>query len=174
MKSLDSPITVKDVDTAFARLNNNNNNRACKYVSIPGELLKFAPSERSRLIADMFNEVSGKHIPLEVGTGAQKPGKPLGLLKSLRPIVLLTTLLKTLFLITLHRISYKVNDFLSPSQSGFRRGRSKADVVWGHRWVSRSANDTSTWLKYWVSTYHVRLIQSVQRNAWTFCIRSST
>ncbi|KAI0226986.1 hypothetical protein LSAT2_022558 [Lamellibrachia satsuma] len=49
--------------------------------------------------------------------------------------VLLTTLRKTLSLITLHRISDKVNDFHSPPQRGFRRGRSTADVVWGHRWL---------------------------------------
>ena len=39
-------------------------------------------------------------------------------------------------LITLHRFSDHVNDFLSPSQSGFRRGRSTTDVVWGHRWLA--------------------------------------
>ncbi|KAK2166914.1 hypothetical protein NP493_1298g00025 [Ridgeia piscesae] len=38
-------------------------------------------------------------------------------------------------LITLQRISDNVDDFLSPSKSGFRRGRSTADVIWGHRWL---------------------------------------
>ena len=93
-----SPITAKEVETAFVR-RNNNNNRVCGYGLIP---------------ADMFKEVFEKHLPLEVGTGIliaqQKPGKPLGPLKSLRPIMLLT-----LSLITLHRISDQVNDFLSPS-----------------------------------------------------------
>ncbi|KAK2154456.1 hypothetical protein NP493_2185g00001 [Ridgeia piscesae] len=35
----------------------------------------------------------------------------------------------------LTRISDKVDDFLPPSQSGFRRGRSTADVIWGYRWL---------------------------------------
>ncbi|KAK2188487.1 hypothetical protein NP493_131g05015 [Ridgeia piscesae] len=136
LKSLDSPITAAEVVTAFARLNNN---RACGYDSIPRKLLKYAPAELSRLIADAFNDVFEKHQPLHVGTGVlialQKPGKPLARPKSLRPIVLLTTLRKTLSLITLQRISDKVDDFFSPSQSGFRRGRSTADVIWGHRWL---------------------------------------
>ena len=134
LKSLNSPITAAEVVTAFARLNNN---WACGYDSIPGKLLKYAPAELSRLIADAFNDVFEKHQPLNVGVlkALQKPGKPLARPKSLRPIVLLTTLRKTLSLITLQRISDKVNDFFSPSQSGFRRGRSTADVIWGHRWL---------------------------------------
>ena len=70
-----SPITAKEIETAFARLNNN---RACGYESIRGKLLKYAPSELSRLIADMFNDVFKKYFSLEVGTGLialQKPGK---------------------------------------------------------------------------------------------------
>ena len=136
LKSLDSPITAAEVVTAFARLNNN---RACGYDSIPRKLLKYAPAELSRLIADAFNDVFETHQPLNVGTGVlialQKPGKPLARPKSLRPIVLLTTLRKTLSLIPLQRISDKVDHFFSPSQSGFRRGRSTADVIWGHRWL---------------------------------------
>ncbi|XP_029657154.1 uncharacterized protein LOC115231228 [Octopus sinensis] len=36
---------------------------------------------------------------------------------------------------TLERIKDPVNEYLSASQSGFRPGRSTADVVWGHRWI---------------------------------------
>ena len=46
----------------------------------------------------------------------------------MRPIVLLTTLRKTLSLVVLSRIAPKVDEYLSPSQSGFRRGRSTADT----------------------------------------------
>ena len=70
---------------------------------------------------------------LDIGKGmlvlVQKPGKPTGPLKSLRPIVLLSVLRKTLSLIVLSRIAPKFDDYLSSSQSGFRRGRSTADVV---------------------------------------------
>ena len=86
-KSLDSPITAKEVETAFASFYN----RACGYDSIPDEFLKYAPAQLSKLIADMFDEeVFEKHLPLEVGTGVlialQKPGKLLGSPKGLRLI----------------------------------------------------------------------------------------
>ena len=69
----------------------------------------------------------------------QKPGKPTGPLTSLRPIVLLSVLRKTLSLIVLSRIAPKVDDYLSSSQSGFRRGRSTADVVFGYPWLRAKA-----------------------------------
>ena len=69
----------------------------------------------------------------------QKPGKPVGPLTSVRPIVLLSALRKTLSLVVLSRIATKVDNFLSPSQSGFRRGRSTADIVFGYRWLCAKA-----------------------------------
>ena len=59
----------------------------------------------------------------------QKPGKPIGALSSLRPIVILTTLRKVLSLVVLAQISSKVNSYLSAGQSGFRHGRSTADIM---------------------------------------------
>ena len=53
----------------------------------------------------------------------------------MRPIVLLTTLRKTLSLVVVP----KVYEYLSPSQSGFRRGRSTADVLFGYRWLCAKA-----------------------------------
>ena len=58
-----------------------------------------------------------------------KPGKPPGLLNSLRPIVLLATIRNTLLLIALERMRPAVEQFLPASQSGFRKNRSTADVV---------------------------------------------
>ena len=57
----------------------------------------------------------------------------------MRPIVLLSALRKILSLIVLSRILTKVDNFLSPSQSGFRRGRSTADVVIGCIWLCAKA-----------------------------------
>ena len=57
----------------------------------------------------------------------------------MQPIVLLSALRKTLSLIVLSRIATKVDNFLSPSQSGFRRGHSTADVVFGYRWLCAKA-----------------------------------
>ena len=72
---------------------------------------------------------SGSLIPL------QKPNKPLGPPSNVRPIVLLNTLRKTLSLLTLARVRPKVDQYLAQTHSGFRPGRSTADVVWAHRWL---------------------------------------
>ena len=66
----------------------------------------------------------------------QKEGKPRGPLSSLRPIVLLTALRKMLSIITLNRVRSKVENFLSPGQSGFRQYRSTTDAVWAHKWLA--------------------------------------
>ena len=91
----------------------------------------------------IFNDALEHHEPLGLGKGVliliQKPGKPKGPLTSVRPIVLLTTLRKTLSLVVLSRIAPKVDEYLSPSQSGFRRGRSTADVLFGYRWLCAKA-----------------------------------
>ncbi len=55
---------------------------------------------------------------------------------SLRHIVLLNALRKTLSLIVPSRIADKVDAFLYPGQSGFRRGRSTADVLFGYSWLA--------------------------------------
>jgi hypothetical protein len=90
-------------------------------------------------MAQIYNEMFEKGEDLELGRGTlivlPKPGKPPGLLSSLRPIVLLTTLRKTLSLIVLQRIRPAVERFLPASQSGFRQNRSTADVVWMHKWL---------------------------------------
>ena len=71
----------------------------------------------------------------------QKPGKPKGPLTSVRPIVLLTTLRKTLSLVVLSRIAPKVDEYLSPSQSGFRRvvGVVRPMYFFGYRWLCAKA-----------------------------------
>ena len=65
----------------------------------------------------------------------QKPGKPKGPPKNLRPITLLNTIRKALFIITHHRIR-PCTEYLSHSQSGFRPDRSTADVAWAHKWLA--------------------------------------
>ena len=54
---------------------------------------------------------------------------------NLRPIVLLPAARKLLSLITLNRARDKVEEYISPSQAGFRRYRSTADIVWSHKWL---------------------------------------
>ena len=120
-----------------------NTGRASGRDDIPAEFLKCSAELLSHTIANIFNDALQHHELLDIGKGVlilvQKPGKPTGPLTSLRPIVLLSVLRKTLSLIVLSRIAPKVDEYLSSSQSGFRRGRSTADVVFGYRWLCGKA-----------------------------------
>ena len=90
-------------------------------------------------MADILNQIFEQGEDIELGRSTlivlTKPGKPPDLLSSLRPIVLLNTIRKTLSRITLNRIRPIVERFLSPSQSGFRRNSSTSDVVWADKWM---------------------------------------
>ena len=130
------PVHPEEVEASMKKLNNG---RACGYDSMPAEMLQYAADVVAQPIADIFNQSLEEHQPLSIGRGVlillQKPGKKQGPLSSLRPIVLLTTLRKTLSLLVLNRIYKKVDGFLGPGQSGFRRGRGTADVIFGYRWM---------------------------------------
>ena len=134
---LAQPITTNEVNTAIKKLNNN---RAPGLDNIQAELIKNAPSLLIEEIKKMFNMTFEKGQKLDIGNGnlilLPKPGKPPGPVSHLRPIVLLPVLRKVLSLITLDRIKDKINNYLSPSQAGFRACRSTADIVWTHRWLT--------------------------------------
>ncbi|RHX98992.1 hypothetical protein DYB36_011567 [Aphanomyces astaci] len=66
--------------------------------------------------------------------------KPPGACSSLRPFFLLDSIRKSIPLVTLHRISAKVEAFLDPCQSDFRPSRSTADAVWTHKLLVARAN----------------------------------
>ena len=125
---LTMPITPVEVQRAISK--RSNSGRACGHDDLPADLLKSTADLIAPPIATIFNDALEHHEPLDIGKGVlillQKPGKPVGPLTSVRPIVLLSALRKTLSLIVLSRIATKVDNFLSPSQSGFRRGRSTA------------------------------------------------
>ena len=139
-RPLEKPITKEEVQKSFKRLNNG---KATGEDGIPGELLKYGPEKLAEQTAQVFNSAFEKHQPLKINNGnmktLQKPGKPKGPIKNLRPVTLLNTIRKSLSLITLDRIRDKVEEYLSANQSGFRPFRSTADVVWTHRWLAAKA-----------------------------------
>ena len=136
-KKFEKPITKEEVRKSFNKLNNN---RAPGKDGIHGELLKYGPEELDNVIANIFNETFEKHELLDVNKGEiiplQKPGKPKGPPRNLRPITLLNTLRKSLSTIVLERIRPQIEKYLSQSQSGFRPNRSTADVSWTHKWLA--------------------------------------
>ena len=85
-------------------------------------------------IADIFNSALTEQQTLsQLGHGVlillSKPGKSVGAMTSLKQIVLLNALRKTLSLVVRARIADKVDAFFSQVQSGFRHGRFTGDVV---------------------------------------------
>ena len=104
-------ITPDEIKRAIGKLNSG---RASGHDDIPAELLKCSADLLAQPIASIFNDALENHEPLGLGKGVlvliQKPGKPKGPLTSVRPIVLLTTLRKTLSLVVLSRIAPKVDE----------------------------------------------------------------
>ena len=139
-RPLINPITVEETKAAISKLNNN---RTEGEDGIPSELLKYAPEELAVIITQCLNEMFETHTPLDINNSVlvslQKPGKEIGPMKNQRPISLLTTMRKTLSIITLNRTRKDTEEFLSHTQSGFRPNRSTADVVWTHRFLAAKA-----------------------------------
>ena len=137
---LTRPIPPEEVTLSIGKLNPG---RASGHDDIPAEFIKCSAELFSHTIANIFNDALQHHELLDIGKGVlilvQKPGKPSGPLPSVRPIVLLFGLRKTQSLIVLSRIAPKVDEYLSSSQSGFRRERNTADVVFGYRWICAKA-----------------------------------
>ena len=97
-RPLKYPITASEVEHAMNRLNNN---RASGSDELPGELLKHGSNIIAKPIADIFNRaITDQEVLSQIGHGMlillPKPGKSVGAMTSLRPIVLLNTLRETL------------------------------------------------------------------------------
>ncbi|XP_029653963.1 T-complex protein 1 subunit beta-like [Octopus sinensis] len=132
---LNKPIAVEEVIQAAKKLKNC---RAAGPDNINAELIKYGPILLMEKLTTSFNEMFATNDLLPLGSGTlipiQKANKTSGPVENLRPVILLNTLRKLFSLITLGRITRTVNEYLSPSHSGFRAGRSTADIVWSHRW----------------------------------------
>ncbi|KAL6469074.1 hypothetical protein MHYP_G00225980 [Metynnis hypsauchen] len=133
-KPLDQPIT-EEVKKAISALKNG---RAAGPDNINSELFKCSKDIVARPLAQIINKSFEVHKPITtLGEGIMitipKPNKPPGPPANLRPIVLLNSIRKILSIIALHRIRDKVDRFTGPNQSGFKRGRSCADIVWAQR-----------------------------------------
>ena len=137
-RPLQTPITEEEVKTAITALQNG---RAAGPDGINSELFKHSKNIVSRPLAKTINSSFEHHTPIEtLGEGTlitlPKPKKPPGPPANLRPIALLNSIRKILSIITLRRIRDKIDRFTGPYQSGFKRGRSCADIVWPQRMLT--------------------------------------
>ena len=134
-RPLDTPITAHEVEVAVKKLKNN---RACGPDEVPNELLKYAGlsfcNEFSKIINQCFE--TNKYIDTigeSILTPLQKPGKPVGPLKNLRPLNLLNGIRKILSVLTLNRIQEQVDQYTGPWQCGYKPGHGCADIVWSQQ-----------------------------------------
>ena len=98
--------------------------------------------EISTILNDIFR-LNDEEI--KIGTGIflpmPKPKKPRGPVKNLRPITLLEIIRKILSKIFINRTEKKIDNYISKSQSAYRKSRSTTDIVWAHRWLAAKAQE---------------------------------
>ena len=69
-------------------------------------------------------------------TPLQKPNKPKGPIKNIRPLTLSNAARKILSLLTLRRIQKQVDNYTGPWQAAYKQGRSCGDLVWCQRMLT--------------------------------------
>ena len=134
-RPLNTPITPDEVSIALRKLKNN---RACGPDTIPNELLKYAGHNFSVHFSSIANHCFETNTFIDsigesILTPLQKPGKPAGPPKNLRPFNLLNGVRKILSIICAHRIQDTINHYTGPWQCGYKNSRSCADIVWSQR-----------------------------------------
>ena len=134
-RPLEAPIEEAEIEKAVKSLSNGCSSGPD---GITNELFKYAGDIIYQPIASIINTALEQHTPIgALGQGTliplPKPKKPPGPPSNLRPIVLLNSIRKILSIVTLNRIREKIDNFTGPWQSGFKRGRSCADIVWAQR-----------------------------------------
>ncbi|XP_019625003.1 PREDICTED: uncharacterized protein LOC109470482 [Branchiostoma belcheri] len=132
---LEVPISEDEVKRAIASLRNG---RSAGPDGVSNELFKYGSDITSPVLTSILNYAFEHQDPIEaIGDGTlialPKPKKPPGPPANLRPITLLNSIRKILSTVALHRIRDKIDNFTGPYQSGFKRGRSCADIVWAQR-----------------------------------------
>lgn len=133
---LKKPITAVEVRDAAMKMNNG---KSYGNDGIPGEFWKYGGPAVHQTLADIFNGIFQTETPVPqlvegILIPLNKPGKALTPNQT-RPITLVNTSRKILSSIVLDRIYDRVMNFISINQSGFRRNRSTADMVWTYRWI---------------------------------------
>ena len=113
-------ITVSEITLALSRMTNQ---RAAGPDGLHAELLKYGAEYLSTLNANIINTAveTNRNASQAIGVGAMaplaKPGKLRGPVTSLRPIVLLNIIRKTLSIVVLKRTTSAVEPHLGPTQS---------------------------------------------------------
>ena len=120
------------------------------------ELVIYAPVELWKVIKFVLSQCF-ELVPI------QKPGKPRGPLKNLHPVILLQIIRKILSNIATRRMKDRYEDYISPSQSAYRRSHSTADIVWTQ--MGKSKNLKGRYRSSFNWNRHVISVQQHQQRA---------
>ena len=131
-------ITEDEVKTEISCLKNG---KACGFDNMKAVRIKSGTAIYKSALTELLNEIVNEQKSTENITDGnlillQKPNKPKGNIKNLKPIIFFSTIRKTLSTIALRRIRNDVDAYLSASQFEYHRGRSTSDIVWTHKWLS--------------------------------------
>ena len=134
-RPLNTPITVDEVRRAASKLRNG---KAVGPDGIPNEFLKHATTSFYESFTSLINRCFEQHESVPSFTEGflaplQKPGKPKGPLKSIRPLCLLNGTRKILSIIILHRIRDCVSSYTGPWQHAYKEGTSTGNIVWAQK-----------------------------------------
>ena len=129
--AMNQPFTTEEIKSAIRSLRNN---RSTGDDQIKAEMLRSAPDILHELLADIYSNISetGEHPPeliLGIMTPIQKPRKPKGPVKNLRPITLLSMTRKVLAIYMKKHIVDKPDAEIPPSQAACRAGRSTTEHI---------------------------------------------
>ena len=123
-KTFDRIINIEEVQNAIKKLKNG---KCQDNEGITAELVKYAEKSITKIITDELNQAIslGKDIGINPAIlipipKPHKTPKP----ENLRPICIVPVLRKILSLITLDRIEEAAEEFIGPTLSAFKKGRS--------------------------------------------------
>ena len=123
-------ITNSEVNSAIKSLKNN---RSPGYDIIVAEMMKILSSTTIDKLTHIINTTINNKQLHQLGLGILLPIPKHNKTKKVenaRPIILLSTIRKIISLITLNRLRPTIENYLSPSQTAYRKGRSIEDIVW--------------------------------------------
>ena len=132
--NLDRKITAKEVKKAVWEMANN---KTPSKDSINIELIKYAPEEIYKEIANILNGIYERNdTRIKLGTGIllplPKPKKTQGPVKNLRPIILLEFIQKIMSKIFINRTEDKISKYV-PNTKCIQKIQKHRHVAWAHR-----------------------------------------
>ncbi|XP_071965609.1 uncharacterized protein [Antedon mediterranea] len=140
-----NPFKIEEIKLAAKKLKNG---KSPGPDEVHSELIKYAPDNIFSSIATMFNDMvmTGK-APHDITEGIivplHKPGKQKGIVKNLRPVVLLNIIRKILAICLINRIDDKLMTIIPPSQAAYCKGRSVTEHVFTLRTLAEKAITSS-------------------------------